>query len=332
VAALYRQRHQPAVVTGVGSVPPESRVLRGSSARGYPEVSRILCETQRPVVLENDHQDRSPTRSGSFVDLKTLSVEDVLEVYNVLLADFASDDDPISPAGVRSQDLLASAVHRQHTGYGNNLKYPEPIANASSLMYGICNDHPFHNGNKRTALVSLLVHLDRNKLALYNVNQAELYDLVLAVAKHSVSAAMRRSASQGRSTPDAEVAAVAAWVTARARRVKRGERKVTFRKLGEILERFDYRLGERGANKIQVIGRRTQVVLFLKKQVDQVVCTIGYHSDAQFVPLDDVKLIRKVCKLSEEDGVDADSFYDTGEIIGEFVNQYRKVLRRLARD
>ena len=29
--------------------------------------------------------------------------------------------------------------------------------------FGICCDHPFHNGNTRTALVTMLVHLDNNQ-------------------------------------------------------------------------------------------------------------------------------------------------------------------------
>jgi len=62
--------------------------------------------------------------------------------------------------------LLASAVARQESGYGNTLKYHEPIINAATLLYGICNDHPFHNGNKRTALVCALAHLDRNRQIL----------------------------------------------------------------------------------------------------------------------------------------------------------------------
>ena len=104
------------------------------------------------------------------MDLRTLSAEDVLQIHEILVADFQESGDPISPPGVRSVSLLQSAVGRQTTGIGSVLKYPDPIFNAATLLYGLCNDHPFHNGNKRTALVAALVHLDRNKFTLYDTS------------------------------------------------------------------------------------------------------------------------------------------------------------------
>jgi hypothetical protein len=41
--------------------------------------------------------------------------------------------------------LLGSAVSRQESGYGSLLKYHDPILNAATLLYGLCNDHQFHN-------------------------------------------------------------------------------------------------------------------------------------------------------------------------------------------
>jgi hypothetical protein len=63
------------------------------------------------------HQRRS-------AGLQFISVEEVKRIYETLVNDFATTDDPISPAGVRDQGLLESAVARQQTGLGNILKYP----------------------------------------------------------------------------------------------------------------------------------------------------------------------------------------------------------------
>jgi len=57
------------------------------------------------------------------------------------------------------------SVYRQLTGYEGRYKYPLPLSNAAALVYGLCCDHPFYNGNKRLALVALIVHLDRNGIA-----------------------------------------------------------------------------------------------------------------------------------------------------------------------
>ncbi|MEQ1694067.1 MAG: type II toxin-antitoxin system death-on-curing family toxin [Gemmatimonas sp.] len=118
----------------------------------------------------------------------TLTASDVLAIHETLAADFAAAADPISPAGIKSHDLLESAVSRQFTGYDSRLKYNTPTSNAASLTFGICCNHPFHNGNKRTALVSLLCHLDRNDLAIdHTTTHDDLYAFMLKVASHGFS-------------------------------------------------------------------------------------------------------------------------------------------------
>ena len=92
----------------------------------------------------------------------TLGLADVMAVHDYLILEFAGTEDPMSPPGVRDENLLASAVARQHVGYDGTLKYATPWLSAATLMFGICNNHPFYNGNKRTALVAGLTHLDRN--------------------------------------------------------------------------------------------------------------------------------------------------------------------------
>ena len=170
-----------------------------------------------PVIL----LQRQPPDRLRLVEPRTLSVDDVLLIYRILVEDFAEDEDPIMPAGVRSSALLESAVGRQLTGAGGVLKYPEPIDNAASLTFGICNDHAFHNGNKRTALVAMLVHLDRNHLSLDRTSQDDLYAMILSVATHSIGI---RSPRRGPARPvphrhaDEEVREIAAWIRQRIRK------------------------------------------------------------------------------------------------------------------
>src|SRR5262245_55261851 len=127
----------------------------------------------------------------------TLSEEEILRIYERLVLDFAESDDQITPAGVRSSDLLGSAVSRQHTGGRGRLKYPEPASNAATLLYGICHDHPFINGNKRTALVAMLAHLDKNRMTLVNVGRDELFRMILDVANHTFVARGSRTRPHG---------------------------------------------------------------------------------------------------------------------------------------
>lgn len=269
------------------------------------------------------------------MELKTLNVEEVLRIHDILVEDFLASNDPISPAGVRSEQLLESAVSRQWTGLGQVLKYPTPVESAATLLYGICGDHPFHNGNKRTALVSMLAHLDKNKLTLYHTKQKHLYDFMIKIASHELAAkrSKRRSSPLKRSSSDQEVMAIASWISRRVDTVKRGEKSISYRDLRKILKGFGYFLSNPKNNSIDVIKYETKTKGLIRKreiQVSKRVGNIPFPGEHRSVSLRDIKRIRKICQLTEEDGVDSDAFYDDTAVLHGFVNKYRKVLRSLA--
>jgi len=266
-----------------------------------------------------------------------LSADEVMTIHEIRVSDLASSADPISPAGIRSRALLESAVGRQCTSLTGVLKYPDPVDNAATLLYGICNDHPFHNGNKRTALVSMLVHLDRNQYTLFDTSQNELYYLMIAVAGHTLetkSAKREKAKHKRRRTADAEVEAIADWLRDRADRVKRGEKIITYRELRKILGDFGYHLEDPKNNSIDVIRYdKVKKGLFPRRevQVRKRVGNIPWPGETREVGIRDIKKAREICRLREEDGIDSVSFYDYTVVVDSFVNRYRKVLRRLAR-
>jgi len=268
---------------------------------------------------------------------RTLSCEDVVAIHEALVADFAGSGDPISPPGVRSVDLLESAVWRQHTSLAGRLKYADTVSNAATLLYGICCDHPFHNGNKRTALVAMLVHLDDNRLALYDTSQRELYAMIIAVADHALG--VRRDPRRPDKIPsrrksDEEVNAVAEWIRRRADRVVRGERQLTYREFRRLLENFGFYLENPDGNYIDVVRHEERLVGFMRKRVQRVskrVANIGWPGEHEVVGVGEIKRIRRLLRLTESEGVDSGAFYDRHAVIDEFVNRYRTLLRRLAR-
>lgn len=270
------------------------------------------------------------------MDLKTLSVEEILRIHEILVENFLDTNDPISPAGVRSNQLLESAVSRQWTGLGEVLKYPAPIQNASTLLYGICGDHPFHNGNKRTALVAMLAHLDKNKLRLYHTTQKELYDFMLKIASHMLGEHRdkRRRKSPRRRSSDEEVMAIISWLSKRVEKVTRGEKEISYRDLKTILQRFGYFFNNPKNNSIDIVKLEMRTKgLIRKKEIEthKRIGNIPYPGEHRSVSVKDIKNVRRICRLREEDGVDSDAFYDDTAVLHGFVNIYRKVLRYLAR-
>ena len=86
--------------------------------------------------------------------------------------------------GVRDEGLLDSALSRPR----NLLAYEEPDAAslAASYAFGIARNHPFIDGNKRTALVVSETFLIDNGFAL-TASDAELVVLFQALAAGEIS-------------------------------------------------------------------------------------------------------------------------------------------------
>jgi death-on-curing protein len=67
-------------------------------------------------------------------------------------------------SGIRDEALLESAVAApQATMMGQPL-ISDPLDVAAAYLFYLCQNHPFVDGNKRTALASCLVFLEANEL------------------------------------------------------------------------------------------------------------------------------------------------------------------------
>lgn len=261
--------------------------------------------------------------------IRTLSYEDVIAIHEVLVADFARDQDPISPSGLKSQDLLHSAVSRQHTGYEGRLKYDTIIHNAASLAYGICLNHPFHNGNKRTALVSMLCHLDKNDITIgEDVSQDHLYELMKKMAAHGFA---RERGSDDQS--DDEIRQISKWIRARTRHVETGERVITFRELKAILRAHGFEFENPKGNHIDVVRYEDRgSILGISMGKSRVRYShIPNPGDGVVVGKGQIKKLRRECGLTDEEGYDSQVFYAKEHPPVYFVMKYRSTLKRLAR-
>lgn len=271
------------------------------------------------------------------MELQILSADDVRRIHELLCEEFYPTDRKIDPPGVKNDHLLESAVSRQMTSLGGILKYPDAPSNAASLMYGICCNHPFHNGNKRTALVAMLAHLERNKLGIYGVTDDELEDRVVFVAAHIFGknhAREHKHLPPWPETPDGELTAISDWLSNRVQRIRRGERPVTYREFRRILAKFDFKLENPKGNSIDVVKYEKRKVGFFRPEIiteRKFYATIGYRGrEGDIVGVTILKKVRERCRLREEDGVPVQSFYGNEDVISGFINRYRNILRRLA--
>ena len=86
---------------------------------------------------------------------------------------------------LRDRGLLESAVARpQASAFGADA-YPDLAAKAAALLHSLVLNHPFIDGNKRTAVLATLVFLDLNGYVV-RWDQREALDFMLRLAQHQV--------------------------------------------------------------------------------------------------------------------------------------------------
>ena len=90
--------------------------------------------------------------------------------------------------GLRSRELLESAIAApQATMMGQPL-ITDPIELAAAYLFYLCSNHPFVDGNKRAALATCLVFLSENgMLHSEELDTDEWENLTLAVAASALS-------------------------------------------------------------------------------------------------------------------------------------------------
>lgn len=84
-----------------------------------------------------------------------LTVIEVLAIHDLLIEEFGG------APGVRDLGALESAVFRPQTGY-----YKDPVEEAAALLESLIQNHPFVDGNKRTAVACADTYLRVIGLAL----------------------------------------------------------------------------------------------------------------------------------------------------------------------
>lgn len=124
--------------------------------------------------------------------LKHPTVEAVLVIHTEVLAAHGGG------TGIRSRELLESAIAAPQATMFGNAMITEPIEIAAAYLYYICSNHPFVDGNKRVALATCLVFLSENGLLPNEqLSVDEWENLTLAVAagllsREEITATLRK--------------------------------------------------------------------------------------------------------------------------------------------
>lgn len=105
-----------------------------------------------------------------------LSVEEILSLHERTIKIHGGK------SGVRDYGLLESAIYRCQSGYYHSLS-----EQAGSLLHGLCMNHCFVDGNKRVALLSMIVFLKMNGYDLKCGNKVVVNFIVKKVIVQKLS-------------------------------------------------------------------------------------------------------------------------------------------------
>jgi death-on-curing protein len=108
-----------------------------------------------------------------------LTVEIVREIHSEAIINFGGSD------GIRELSLLESAVAAPQAGFSGKSPYKDLAEVAAAYLFYLCRNHPFLDGNKRTALGACIVFLRLNGLEP-KTDRPQWEELTMAVASSAI--------------------------------------------------------------------------------------------------------------------------------------------------
>ena len=111
-----------------------------------------------------------------------LSLDEVLSLHEDQIRRYGGS------GGTRDLGLLQSAMGSVSATFGGAFLHETMVEMAAAYLHGICRNHPFIDGNKRTAVAAALTFLEMNGVEI-DAAEHEFYDLVIGVAEGRVAKA-----------------------------------------------------------------------------------------------------------------------------------------------
>ncbi|MEN3058998.1 MAG: type II toxin-antitoxin system death-on-curing family toxin [Candidatus Methanosuratincola petrocarbonis] len=111
--------------------------------------------------------------------MRYLQPEEVLLIHERILDKFGG------AGGLRDRGSLDSAVNRPRAAFGGRNLYPDIFAKAAALGHSLVLNHPFVDGNKRTAWEAMHTLVEENGYSL-RAEQDEIVELMLRVEDKSL--------------------------------------------------------------------------------------------------------------------------------------------------
>ena len=113
---------------------------------------------------------------------KSISIAEIEFITFRLAETFMTWSEPIPDFGSRFPNILESCLNQPFVQFSQKDLYRGLVGKGSILFYLMIKNHPFKNGNKRIAIMSLLYFLSKNNKWLA-IDNKSLYEFAKAIAE-----------------------------------------------------------------------------------------------------------------------------------------------------
>jgi prophage maintenance system killer protein len=259
---------------------------------------------------------------------KMLGAVDVLHAHYLIVDYFLNVGDGIGGVGPRDANLLGSTLGRQKSGFGDFTKWNNELDICATLFWGLIKNHVFHDGNKRTAFLSLLYHL----WIIGRVPEASQKDfetLALRVANNSLFEYVAYKDFKKKLDP--EVHFIAYFLKRNTRKIDRRNYMITYRELSAILQRFDFAMRNPEKNAIDIVKIENVKKIFREPEiVEKRIGSLSFPGWTREVGKSEIDKVRKLTKLTPENGIDSEVFFRGAFPLSALIDRYKNLLERLA--
>ena len=262
-----------------------------------------------------------------------ICIADVLNAH-LSLADYflenGEGEKNVGDIGLIDKGLLSSAVAMQIDGRSENLKWETDYERCSALFYGLIKNHPFHDYNKRTALLTALYYLSKlNRRPTAHHKELEIITRIIA----SNTIQDRKAFKPFSKFEDGEIRFLAQYLQKHTRPITKRCYLVTYNELNEKLGGFGFCLKNPHGNSIDIIqiGKRSSLFGFRNKGEKHTrVGAIGFPGWTREVPRKEMKILREYTGLTIKDGFDSQCVYKEAPPLSSLINEYSGFFQRLS--
>ncbi len=276
-------------------------------------------------LTDSYNMERQKISEKDYDESYIITVDDVLKAHYLICEYFENETGEQSLYGVKNYNLLSSAVARQSVSIGNVYKYKTNIDKAATVFYGLIKNHAFHDGNKRTALLSLLYFLYKiGRVPTENQKRFEQLTEIVAADKYESYNKAWKQFSRKSSDIDTKIRFISKMLGKLTTKKDESYKSLTYRELDTALHPYGFYLEPSGTQEINLYY---QYKTIFGRQKSHKLYQIGFKGWTRQVNEKSFKCI--FSKIKEKIDIDIGTILRGGEPMYKLIESFSGPLSRL---